>query len=65
MYNPNNLLERIEYLRKKMTDVALNKGFTSTESILISQELDRLLNQYHEFKKKKEDKFSPNTNREK
>lgn len=42
----NNLLNRIEFLRQKMTEVALNKGFTDKESIEISQELDKLLNDY-------------------
>ncbi|MRH41865.1 Spo0E family sporulation regulatory protein-aspartic acid phosphatase [Aquibacillus halophilus] len=46
MNNLNNLLQRIEFLRRKMTEVALEKGFTSLESIYISQELDKLLNVY-------------------
>ncbi|MCT2534340.1 aspartyl-phosphate phosphatase Spo0E family protein [Aquibacillus koreensis] len=54
VHKPNNLLEKIELLRKRMTEVALKKGFTSDESIFLSQELDRLLNLYdeHKFKKK-------------
>ncbi|WP_188454565.1 aspartyl-phosphate phosphatase Spo0E family protein [Virgibacillus oceani] len=44
------LLERIEFLRNKMTEIALDKGFTSAESINISQELDRLLNLYNNVK---------------
>lgn len=52
MYTTEKLLEkRIELLRNKMTEVALEKGFTSIESISISQELDRLLNLYEERKK--------------
>ncbi|TFJ94486.1 aspartyl-phosphate phosphatase Spo0E family protein [Lentibacillus salicampi] len=46
----DKLLKRIEYLRNKMTDVAMEKGFTSPESIAISQELDRLLNLYQSMK---------------
>lgn len=46
MYNLNNILIEIEYLRTKMAETALSKGFTSTESISLSQELDRLLNFY-------------------
>lgn len=42
----DNLLERIEFLRNKMTEVAFKKGFTSKESIILSQELDKLLNRY-------------------
>lgn len=41
-----------------MTEVAFKKGFTSKESIIISQELDKLLNLYdserHTEDKKKE-----------
>lgn len=54
----DNLLDRIEFLRNKMTEVAFKKGFTSKESIIISQELDKLLNLYdserHTEDKKKE-----------
>lgn len=46
MNTKNNLLERIEFLRNEMTKVAFKKGFTSQESVIISQELDRLLNLY-------------------
>ncbi|OZU90486.1 Spo0E family sporulation regulatory protein-aspartic acid phosphatase [Virgibacillus indicus] len=44
------LLQRIEFLRNKMTQVALKKGFTDSESVEISQELDRLLNLYENMK---------------
>ncbi|SDQ65317.1 Spo0E like sporulation regulatory protein [Virgibacillus subterraneus] len=50
MCTTEKLLERIEFLRNKMTDVALKKGFTSIESITISQELDRLLNLFDDVK---------------
>ncbi|MGP4075030.1 Spo0E family sporulation regulatory protein-aspartic acid phosphatase [Halobacillus sp. K22] len=36
---------KIEALRKLMTEVALEKGFSSDESVKISQELDAVLNQ--------------------
>ena len=50
----DKLLIRIEFLRKKMTEVALKKGFTNVESITISQELDELLNIYEKMREKKE-----------
>lgn len=40
------LIERIESLRKRMIQTATVQGFTSRESLEISQELDRLLNLY-------------------
>ncbi|WP_077325869.1 aspartyl-phosphate phosphatase Spo0E family protein [Virgibacillus siamensis] len=46
----DKLLNNIELLRKKMTDVALQEGFSSNESVEISQELDKLLNRYNEIK---------------
>ncbi|WP_110943523.1 aspartyl-phosphate phosphatase Spo0E family protein [Virgibacillus senegalensis] len=50
MENSQVLLEKIEYLRNKMAKVALRKGFTSNESISLSQELDHLLNTYEKTK---------------
>lgn len=47
----DKLLKKIESLRKRMTEVALEKGFTNLESITISQELDQLLNLYDNLKK--------------
>ncbi|MGJ9458600.1 Spo0E family sporulation regulatory protein-aspartic acid phosphatase [Oceanobacillus sp. CF4.6] len=52
MYTVENILNRIEFLRKKMTEVAMEKGFTNIESVHISQELDLLLNLYEEVKGK-------------
>ncbi|KAB8138588.1 aspartyl-phosphate phosphatase Spo0E family protein [Gracilibacillus oryzae] len=49
---PLELMSKIEKLRKEMTDVALTKGITSKESLNISQELDRLLNDYEYYRKK-------------
>lgn len=46
MSNSQNILRKIELLRKKLTDIALSKGFTSAESLSLSQELDQLLNFY-------------------
>lgn len=46
MNSTENVLSQIEHLRKKMTEIAMNKGFTDIESITLSQELDRLLNVY-------------------
>lgn len=48
--NPADLLNRIEILRRSMIEVAVDKGFSSTESIEISRELDNLLNQYEKTK---------------
>ncbi|QDP40022.1 aspartyl-phosphate phosphatase Spo0E family protein [Radiobacillus deserti] len=59
MSNIKELLIRIEYLRKRMTEIALKKGFTSAESISISQELDKLMNDYEVQKVKNYDKISP------
>lgn len=46
----DKLLERIEFLRNKMTNIALKEGLTSSESIMTSQELDKLLNHYNDIK---------------
>ncbi|GGC79724.1 hypothetical protein GCM10007216_07770 [Thalassobacillus devorans] len=46
------LLEKIERLRNKMARVALAKGFSSPESVRISQELDELLNIYDNYTNK-------------
>ncbi|MFC4404739.1 Spo0E family sporulation regulatory protein-aspartic acid phosphatase [Gracilibacillus xinjiangensis] len=48
---PIELINKIEKLRQEMTDVALSKGITSKESLYISQELDRLLNDYEYYRK--------------
>ncbi|WP_231514907.1 aspartyl-phosphate phosphatase Spo0E family protein [Oceanobacillus salinisoli] len=48
----DNILTRIEYLRKKMSNIAISKGYTDLESVAISQELDRLLNLYENIKEK-------------
>ncbi|WP_242705671.1 aspartyl-phosphate phosphatase Spo0E family protein [Pontibacillus sp. ALD_SL1] len=42
------LLERIEWLRHRMIVVAEAKGFTCEESLRLSQQLDELLNLYHQ-----------------
>ncbi len=48
--NATDLLFRIENLRRSMIEVAIEKGFSSKESIEISQELDGLLNKYDKIK---------------
>lgn len=48
-----NLLIKIEDLRNKMTKTASKKGLTDSESLALSQELDRLLNKYEQLKKEK------------
>lgn len=45
------LINKIEELRREMTDVALKKGINSAESISLSQELDELLNEFEKFKR--------------
>ncbi|WP_042145144.1 aspartyl-phosphate phosphatase Spo0E family protein [Paucisalibacillus sp. EB02] len=55
MYDTDKLLKEIETLRNTMSTVALKQGITSLESIALSQELDRLLNMYEQFKKNKSD----------
>ncbi|WP_081988551.1 aspartyl-phosphate phosphatase Spo0E family protein [Halobacillus sp. BBL2006] len=39
------LLVKIEQLRKQMSEVALEQGFSSEETVRLSQELDELLYQ--------------------
>ncbi|MBO8155466.1 MAG: aspartyl-phosphate phosphatase Spo0E family protein [Bacillaceae bacterium] len=48
-YEAYELLERIEYLRKYLIEVASQNGYTSDESIQVSQELDKLLNVYQKL----------------
>lgn len=55
MNTKKNILLRIENLREEMATVALDKGFTNTESIHISQELDRLLNLYEKIRDDQKD----------
>lgn len=49
MYTYDQLLNKIEISRQKLTNIALSKGFTHTEAIIMSQELDQLLNQYQKM----------------
>lgn len=48
-----NLLDQIESLRNKMAKVAMDKGYADTESVQLSQELDKLLNAYQNKQRKK------------
>lgn len=41
-----HLQQEIERLRTKMVDIATSFGYTSEQSIKVSQELDALLNEY-------------------
>ncbi|WP_174613086.1 aspartyl-phosphate phosphatase Spo0E family protein [Virgibacillus ihumii] len=45
----DKLLNHIESLRKQMTDIAMQEGLSSKESVEISQELDKMLNQYNDI----------------
>jgi hypothetical protein len=40
----NDLFEQIEILRRKMIYVGMSKGFTSKETIILSEKLDSLIN---------------------
>lgn len=54
VYETEDLLKEIEVLRDKMVKTTLEKGFTCEESIMISQELDHLINCYHKTHIKKQ-----------
>jgi len=45
-------LKKIENLRHRLEESAFNKGFTNTETIAVSQQLDSLLNVYTNIKRK-------------
>lgn len=47
------LLIEIEQLRQKLVNIVRISGFTSEESIIISQELDILLNEFEEIERNK------------
>lgn len=49
----DHILKEIEYLRKKMTGVVERQGFTSERVIMISQQIDYLLNKYNKNKQNK------------
>ncbi|MED1205810.1 Spo0E family sporulation regulatory protein-aspartic acid phosphatase [Heyndrickxia acidicola] len=40
----NDLFEQIEMLRRKMISVGMSNGFTSKETIILSEKLDYLIN---------------------
>jgi len=42
----NKLLKRIEALRKKLNKFGLNRNLVDVEVVKVSQQLDRLLNDY-------------------
>ena len=43
--NASELIMKIEMLREHLISVGMTQGFTSTETIQISEMLDKLLNQ--------------------
>ncbi|MFJ8066517.1 aspartyl-phosphate phosphatase Spo0E family protein [Psychrobacillus sp. NPDC096426] len=47
------LLKKVELTREKMIQVALEKGVSDKETIELSKELDRLLNEYEIKEKRK------------
>ncbi|MGP7817822.1 Spo0E family sporulation regulatory protein-aspartic acid phosphatase [Niallia sp. 01092] len=52
------LLYLIEQKRVELVEIAMKHGFSSYNAITCSQELDRLLNKYHEKIKKAEGRWS-------
>lgn len=48
----NELEKKIELLRKEMVNIATEKGYTSEESIKLSQQLDDLISEYIDLKQK-------------
>lgn len=50
------IVKQIEILREQMTEMATHKGFTSKESIEISQKLDNLLNHYYRLQRNSNEK---------
>ncbi|AXI29470.1 hypothetical protein CIB87_10770 [Priestia megaterium] len=46
-----HLRKKIEYLREQMIQTGLQQGLTSSNTIKLSQELDKLLNVYTKNKK--------------
>jgi len=47
MYSKLYLQRKIELLRREMTDIAFEKGFSDEQAVKVSQELDVLLNEYN------------------
>lgn len=43
-----NLMEQIEFLREKLINLSLIKGFGHPDVLRVSQELDVILNKYQE-----------------
>ena len=44
MMTNENLIKQIELLRNMMISTGMSKGFTSSETITISEKLDNLIN---------------------
>jgi hypothetical protein len=44
MMTNDDLFTKIEHLRKTMISVGLSKGFTSVETVKLSEKLDKLIN---------------------
>ncbi|WP_282033354.1 aspartyl-phosphate phosphatase Spo0E family protein [Metabacillus indicus] len=53
------LLESIDTKRKEMMDSARAGGYTSSEAVKCSQELDMLLNQYQQIIFEEENRTTP------
>lgn len=51
MEDANQLLDKIEKIRDEMMQLALQKGFQDKEVIVLSQQLDKLLNKYNRLKR--------------
>lgn len=50
MKSKKQLLHEIETLRRKMMNIAVQEGLTSTEALNLSRKLDQLLNNYEKKK---------------
>jgi len=51
MLNKQTTLKQIENLRHRLAETAYDKGFTNSETIEVSQQLDHLLNRYSNIKR--------------
>ncbi|WP_238378732.1 aspartyl-phosphate phosphatase Spo0E family protein [Halalkalibacillus sediminis] len=52
--NKETLQQQIEAVRKQMILIATEKGYTSQESVEVSQKLDDLLNEYQSIRREEE-----------
>ncbi len=53
----DDINRKIEYLRRKLISIGITKGYTSEDTVKISQELDALLNLQGSKPRKSQTKF--------